>query len=114
MHCFDSTQTHSIVAYLIRQGEPVIKNGQLYEKKYRFSAKKHQRNGFLAFSHFAARKHLAILLLCSDYAQTYRIVAYFILEAGKTKPSHKIVVISYLTLQKFQGLAGVGIRSMKF
>ena len=40
---------------------------------------------FLGFSHFTARKHLAILLCCSDYAQTYRIVAHFIYEGGKTK-----------------------------
>ena len=67
---------------------------------------------FLAFSHFTARKHLAILLFSSDYAQTYRIVAHFILEGGKTKLSHKTVVISYLPLQKFQGLAGVDFRSV--
>ena len=41
----------------------------------------------MAFSHFTARKHLAILLFCSDYAQTYRIVARFILEGEKTKIS---------------------------
>ena len=68
---------------------------------------------FLAFSHFTARKHLAILLFCSDYAQTYRIVANSILEGGKTKLSHKTVAISYLPLQKFQGLAGVDFRSGK-
>ena len=76
--------------------------------------KKHQRNGFLAFSHFTARKHLAFLLFCSDSAETYRIVAHFILEGGKTKLSHKIGVISYLPLQKFQGLAGVDFPSVKF
>ena len=69
---------------------------------------------FLAFSHFTARKHLANFLLCSDYAQTYRIVLHFILERGKTKLSHKTVVIFYLPLQKFQGLAGVDFRSVKF
>ena len=68
---------------------------------------------FLAFSHFTARKHLGILLFCSDYCQTYKIVAHFILEGGKTKLSHKTVVISYLPLQKFQGLAGVDFRSVK-
>ena len=68
---------------------------------------------FLAFSLFTARKHLAILLFCPDYAQTHRIVAHFILEGGTTKLSHKTVVISYLPLQKFQGLAGVDFRSVK-
>ena len=69
---------------------------------------------FLAFSHFTARKHLAILLFCFDYAQIYRIVVHFILEGGKTKLSLKTVVISYLPLQKFQGLAGVDFRFVKF
>ena len=68
---------------------------------------------FLGFSHFTARKHFAILFFCSDYAQTYRIVAHFILEGGKTKLSHKTVVISYLPLQNIQGLAGVDFRSVK-
>ena len=40
---------------------------------------------FLGFSHITARKHIAILLCCSDDAQPYRIVAHFILEGGKTK-----------------------------
>ena len=40
---------------------------------------------FLAFSQFTARKHLAILFCCSDYAQTYKIVAHFNLECGKSK-----------------------------
>ena len=69
LHCFDCTQTHSIVAYLIKKGVPVIEWTTLSEKN-RFGAKKRQRNGFLEFSHFTARKHLAILLFCSDYAQT--------------------------------------------
>ena len=86
LFCSDYAQTHSIVVYLIRQVEPVIKWTTLSEKN-RFWAKKLQRNGFLAFSHFTARKHLAILLFCSDYAQTYRIVAHFILEGEKTKIS---------------------------
>ena len=81
--------------------------------KNRFWAKKLQRNAFLAFSHFTARKHLAILLFCSYYAQTFRIVAHFVFEGGKTKLSHKTVVFSYLPLQKFQGLAGVDFRSVK-
>ena len=58
---------------------------------------------FFGFSHFSARKHLAILLCCPDDAQTYRIVARFILKGGKTKLSHKTVVNSYLPLQKFKG-----------
>ena len=40
---------------------------------------------FLGFSHITARKRFAILLWCSDDAQTYRIVARFNLEGGKTK-----------------------------
>ena len=54
-------------------------------EKKRFWAKKRHRNGFLGFSHITARKHIAILLCCSDDAQPYRIVAHFILEGGKTK-----------------------------
>ena len=61
---------------------------------------------FLRFSHITARKGFATLLFCSEYAQTYRIVAHFILEGGKTKLSQRTVVNSYLPLQKFQGLAG--------
>ena len=40
---------------------------------------------FLGFSHVNARKRFAILLCCSDDAQTYRIVARFNLEGGKRK-----------------------------
>ena len=40
---------------------------------------------FLGFSHLTARKRFAILLCCSDDAQTYKIVARFILGDGKTK-----------------------------
>ena len=69
---------------------------------------------FFWFSHITARKRFAILLCCSDDAQTYRIVAHFILEGGKTNLSHKTAVISYLTLQKLQGLAGVDFRFVKF
>ena len=69
---------------------------------------------FLAFSQFTARKHSAILFCCSDYVQTYRIVAHSILEGGKTKLSHKTVVISYLPLQEFQLIAGVDFRFVKF
>ena len=58
---------------------------------------------FLGFSHITARKRFAILLCCSDGAQTYRLVARFNLEGGKTKLSHKILVNSYLPLQKFKG-----------
>ena len=88
------------------KGVPVIEWTTLSEKN-RFWAKKPQRNGFLEFSHFTARKHLAFLLFCSAYAQTYRIVAHFIFEGGKTKLSQKTVVNSYLPFQKFQGSAGV-------
>ena len=40
---------------------------------------------FLGFPHNTAQKRFAILLFCSDYAQTYRVVAHFKLEGGKTK-----------------------------
>ena len=40
---------------------------------------------FLKFSHITARKRFAILLCSSDDAQTYRMVAHFNLEGGKTK-----------------------------
>ena len=53
--------------------------------KEKFWAKKRHRNGFFGISHITARKHFAILLYCSNDAQTYRIVAHFILEGGKTK-----------------------------
>ena len=69
---------------------------------------------FLGFSYITARKRFAILLCCSDDAQTYRIVAHFILKGGKTKLSHKTAVNSYLPLQKFQGSAGVVFRFVKF
>ena len=38
---------------------------------------------FLGFSHLTARKRFAILLCCSDDAQTYKIVARFNLEGGE-------------------------------
>ena len=60
---------------------------------------------FLGFSHITVRKRFAILLFFSDDAQTYKIVARFNLKVRKTNLSHKTVVISYLTLLKFQGLA---------
>ena len=53
--------------------------------KKRFWAKKRHITGFFGISHITARKHFAILLCCSDDAQTYRIVAHFILEDGETK-----------------------------
>ena len=40
---------------------------------------------FWGCSHNTARKRFAILLCCSDDAQTYRIVARSNLEGGKTK-----------------------------
>ena len=40
---------------------------------------------FLGFSHITVRNRFAILLCCSDDAQTYKIVARFNLEGGKTK-----------------------------
>ena len=73
-----------MVAYLIRQGEPVIKWTTLLEK-IGSGPKNVKTIVFLAFSHFTARKNLAFLLCSSDYAETYRIVAHFILEGGKTK-----------------------------
>ena len=40
---------------------------------------------FSGFSHINARRRFAILLCCSDDVHTYRIVAHFNLEGGKTK-----------------------------
>ena len=40
---------------------------------------------FFGFSHITAGKRFTIVLCCSDDAQTYRIVACFKLEGGKTK-----------------------------
>ena len=40
---------------------------------------------FFGCSHNTARKRFAIYFCCSDDAQTYRIVARFNLEGGKTK-----------------------------
>ena len=40
---------------------------------------------FLTFSHFTAGKSFANFLSRSDDAQTYRVVAHFNLESGKTK-----------------------------
>ena len=113
MHCFDCTQTHSIVAYSIEQGVPVKIWTNLF-KKICSRPKNFIELVFSGFSHITARRRFEILLFCSDFAQTYRIVAHFVLEGGKTKLSYKTVVVSYLTLQKFQGLAGVDFRSVKF
>ena len=40
---------------------------------------------FPGFSHITAQRRFAILLCCSDYVQTYRIVAHFTLQGGKSK-----------------------------
>ena len=85
LHCFDCTQTHIIVAYLIKQGAPVIKWTTLSEKKTGSGPKNVIEMVFLGFSHITARKRFAILLCRSDDAQTYRIIARFNLEGGKTK-----------------------------
>ena len=69
---------------------------------------------FLGFSHITARKHYAILLCCSDDAQTYKIVAHFVLQGGKSKFRSQNSSHSHLPLQNFQGLAGVDFRSVKF
>ena len=113
MHCFDCSQTQSIVALLINQGEPVLKWTTL-SKKIGSGPKNVKKWFFFRFSQFTALKQLAILFCCSDYAQTYRIVGQSILEGGKTKIKRKTVVISYLPLQKFQGSAGVDFGSVKF
>ena len=52
----------------------------LEEKK--FWAKKLQKNGFLDFSHITALNRFAILVSCSDHAQTYRMVAYLIAQGA--------------------------------
>ena len=70
--------------------------------------------GSFGFSHITALNRFAILLQCSDDAQTYRIVAHFNLKGGKRKLSHKTKVNCYLPFQKFQGLAGWDFRSVKF
>ena len=70
--------------------------------------------GFFGFSHITALHRFAILLYCSDDAQTYRIVAHFDLKGGKRKLSHKTGVNCYLPFQKLQGLAGWDFRSVKF
>ena len=49
LHCFDCTQTHSIVAYLIRQGEPVINWTFLLEKNMFWAKKLHRRGFFWGF-----------------------------------------------------------------
>ena len=40
---------------------------------------------FSGFSHVTARRRFTLLLCCSDDVHTYRIVAHFNLEGGKTK-----------------------------
>ena len=54
-------------------------------KKIGSGPKNFKKMVFLRFSHITAGKHFAIFLCCSDDAQTYRTVAHFILEGGKTK-----------------------------
>ena len=58
---------------------------KFFRKRNRFSAKNLKEMVFLGFSHLTARKQLAILLCCSDDAQTNRIVARFNLEGGENK-----------------------------
>ena len=54
-------------------------------KKRGFGPKSLKEMIFFVISNTTAGKHVAILLCCSDDAQTYRIVAHFILKGGKTK-----------------------------
>ena len=68
---------------------------------------------FGVFTHYCT-KSLAILLQCSHDTQTYRMLFHFNLKSGIQKLSHKTVVNFYLPLQKFQVLAGVDFRSVKF
>ena len=84
LHCFDCTQTHSIVAQLLEQGAPVINWTTLSEKEW-VLGQKPQRNGFFGlFTHYCT-KSLAILLQCSYDTQTYKIVSHFTLKCGKAK-----------------------------
>ena len=108
----DCTQTYSIVAYLINKGMPVINWTNLSEKN-RFSAKK-LHNFFLGFSHITARKQFAILLCCSDGAQTSRLVARFNFEGGKTKIKPQNISQFLFTTSEIQGSAGVDFRFVKF
>ena len=45
--------------------------------------------GFFGFSYITALNRFAILLQCSDDAQTYKIVAHFNLKGGKRKLIYK-------------------------
>ena len=54
-------------------------------KKIGSGAKNLKGMVFLTFSHFTAGKCFTIFLSRSDDAQTYRVVAHFNLEGGKTK-----------------------------
>ena len=63
----------------------------IFSEEKKFWAKKLQKNGFLDFSHITALNRFAILLYCSDEAQTYRIVAYLI---GQGAPVIKWTTLS--------------------
>ena len=41
--------------------------------------------GFLGFSQITSGKRFANLLYCSDWAQTYRVAAYLIVEGAQIK-----------------------------
>ena len=69
---------------------------------------------FSGFSHITARKRAAILLCCSDNAKTYRIVARFNLEGGKTKIKPQNSSQFLFATSEFQGSAGVDFRFVKF
>ena len=69
---------------------------------------------FLGFSHITARKRFAILLCCSDGAQTYKLVPRFNLEGGKTKIKPQNISQFLFTTSEIQGSAGVDFRFVKF
>ena len=53
-----------------------------FSEEIKFWAKKLQKNGFLDLSHITALNRFAILVCCSDHAQTYRMVAYLIAQGA--------------------------------
>ena len=78
--CSDDAQAYRMVAFLIGQGAPVIKWTTFQKKKS--SGPKNLKNGFFEFSHITALNRFAILVCCSDHAQTYRMVAYLIAQGA--------------------------------
>ena len=57
-------------------------------KKVSSGPKNVERTGFSGFSEFTSGKRFANLLYCSDWAQTYRVAAYLIVEGAQIKNDH--------------------------